>query len=398
MRIGVLCRFSYPDDIGGIGVVHDHLVKQLKKNDVHFFMICPGSSEDNFSESQSEVAFSEDYSSLVEIHNKGLYSGQFNPNEFEKELVEYAEKLVPVFNEKNIQLLMGYTAIDWCLGWRIADKIGVPFVGVLHGGIAPKMKFLAEASTDRVALGRLKINDFVVSDFFDSRRYNKLIAVSHYVKKRYIEWEVPEEDIQVIYNGIDLNHFGSEDRKGGSLYGGAPSILLPARPVPRKGYSSLIAALGELKNRYENMKVIICPLTELNALSKDLADYYELTDHIIGRCYTYSQIPSVYRNVDLVVLPSIEEPFGIPVIEAMASGVPIITTNDGAFPELIEHEESGLLYEALDFTDMKNKIISALENQKLRKKIIDGGYERAKFFTAEKMAMNYFKLWEELIE
>ena len=174
---------------------------------------------------------------------------------------------------------------------------------------------------------------------------------------RYLSDILPPEaakKIRVAHHGIDLAAFASPpstariDRKRRHI----PLILSVGRLVPKKGFSDLIAACALLRDRgvpYECTIVGAGPLH--GALLKQI-DHLGLTGrvHLIG-AMAHDRLLSLYREARVFALaPRVAENGdrdGIPnvLVEAMATGVPVVTTNVSGIPELVEHERNGLLVE-----------------------------------------------------
>ena len=109
----------------------------------------------------------------------------------------------------------------------------------------------------------------------------------------------------------------------------------------------------------------------------------------------YDDLVACYRNADLFVFPSVwEEPFGMPNIEAMACGVPVIATRSGGIPEFVRHGETGLLVERGDADDLAKAIITVLSDATLRCSMAEAGRRlAAERFTWRRIADDLVKLY-----
>jgi glycosyltransferase involved in cell wall biosynthesis len=93
----------------------------------------------------------------------------------------------------------------------------------------------------------------------------------------------------------------------------------------------------------------------------------------------YARIREHYRKAAVVVIPSLwHEPFGIPVIEAMAAGIAVIATRGGAFPEIVEHERTGLLVDRGDAIGLADAISRLISDDQLRTAMGIAGRKRAR--------------------
>ena len=107
-------------------------------------------------------------------------------------------------------------------------------------------------------------------------------------------------------------------------------------------------------------------------------------------------LPSLYNAADLFVFPSIYEAFGLPPLEAMGCGVPVITSDRGAFPEVVG--DAGIMVDPYDIDGLAKAMHEILNNDGLREDMIKKGLERAKLFSWEKCAKEVLEVYEEVLE
>lgn len=180
---------------------------------------------------------------------------------------------------------------------------------------------------------------------FTGHRYRKIIAISDMVKRNIIEhYRVPAGDIEVIYNGVDLVkfHIGNRGRYREEIrrqYGLTEEdfvILFVGSGFERKGVKYLIRAVESIRE----------PVTVL-IVGKGPAQRYRVKG---GRqkvlfCGPRKHIEQYYAAADIFVFPTIYEPFGNVHLEALASGLPVITTSNSGAAEIIEHGVNGFVVE-----------------------------------------------------
>ena len=172
---------------------------------------------------------------------------------------------------------------------------------------------------------------------------HKVITVSNYIKGR-VETIGSNIPIETVYNGIDLERFYQAtpiDRKTLGFKEDDFIVVYSGRITPEKGVKELIKAFIQLKD-YPNIKLLIIGgsffgntkgtdtfISSLQEESKGISDSIVFTGFI-----PYEQIPSYLAMCDVAVIPSLwEDPFPTTVLEAMASGLPIIATNSGGITE-----------------------------------------------------------------
>ena len=103
-------------------------------------------------------------------------------------------------------------------------------------------------------------------------------------------------------------------------------------------------------------------------------------------------LPYVYNLSDLFVFPSLYEGFGLPLLEAMACGVPVLTANTSCLPEI--GGKAAIYFSAKDKNELAEKILNILNNDSIRRKMIERGLQRSKLFTWRSMAEKTLKVYE----
>jgi len=206
---------------------------------------------------------------------------------------------------------------------------------------------------------------------FLMRKTTQLITVSEQLKVALIKDErLPGEKIKVIHNGIDLNNWQTfnrwELRQKLGLERETFVILAVGRLVAWKGHSFLINALNSPPLKAEkNIKLLIAGDGPLKKQLTQLVAEQGLSAKITFLGYV-TNVPELMAASDLFVLPSVNEPFGLVLLEAMAAKLPIIATNDGGVPEIITHRQTGWLVPPQDATALAAAIIRLKSDANLR--------------------------------
>lgn len=191
---------------------------------------------------------------------------------------------------------------------------------------------------------------------------------------------LPEERLELLYHGVpdiaevDQAHcqrfFTEHDLENRKF-----RILLPGRIEHYKGQHTLVEALIKLQQQSVDADLVILGHVMDEAYFKDLQQQVSsagLTNkvHFLG---FVDQPGLIYGCFDLVVLTTFAETFGLVLVEAMKSGVAVIGTNAGGVPEIIEHEQTGLLYEPANADDLADCVKRMVENPDLRHKLAVAG-------------------------
>lgn len=248
-------------------------------------------------------------------------------------------------------------------------------------------------------------NDSLWSEMLQfATKWDGIIAVSRYIKKELVASGYPEEKIAVVHHGIDLKRFRPGDqmvklkaREHFPELKGRKVIFHPARMSFAKGSHLAVKALHEVKKVVPEVLLVLTgtentvdwdrardqQIRDILALIEDL----QLQEHVFIRFFSWQAMPRIYQAADVCIYPScFEEPFGIAVIEAMASGRPIIVSKAGGMPEIVEDQVSGLIVEKGNYHDLAEKLIAVLTDQGLAERLVANGLRRVrKEFTKQKM-------------
>lgn len=236
---------------------------------------------------------------------------------------------------------------------------------------------------------------------------SKILTCSNYIKERVITIR-PDSKIQTLYNGIDIKAFSSKkelliSRTDIGLSEEDFVIAYSGRVNKDKGVSELIDTMFTLRDKSNIKLMIIGSSFFANAANEDEFIHSlkekakKIEDRIVFTGYIpYSQMPSYLQLADIATLPSMwEEPFGLTIVEAMAAGLPLITTRSGGIPEICEGVAT-----IVDRDNVVGHLASAIldlyKQPKKRKQMAAEALERAKLFDKDTFTKNFFAALEDL--
>lgn len=212
-----------------------------------------------------------------------------------------------------------------------------------------------------------------ILDGFTYSRYSKIICVSKQVEFALLNWiPLNKRKTKVIPNAIPIPKFLNPYPV--KTY----DILFVGRLTKQKGVEILLKAIEILKNKYSrNLKIAIVGDGELkenlNNLTVELG-----VDKEVEFLGIRKDIEELMVSSKIFVLPSRWEGFGIVIIEAMSTMLPVIATNIGGIPELIENGKEGILVPPENSKALARTINSLLENEELREKLSQAAYKKVR--------------------
>lgn len=221
-----------------------------------------------------------------------------------------------------------------------------------------------------------------------------VVAVSHRVKKELIDIGVPEERIRVIWCGVDLQEFspGEADRAKWNLPKHVPLALFVGDiTLNRKNLDTVLRALVHVPDLHLAVvgTVESSPYPQLAAeLGLSERVHFVGNEHII--------VSELMRAVDIFVFPSRYEPFGLVVIEAMASGLPVVTAATTGAAELVTPECGVVLSDSEDVDGLAEALSTLASKPELRTQMGRAARSIAEQHSWKIMAKSYVDLFEEL--
>ncbi|KKP68355.1 MAG: Glycosyl transferase group 1 [Candidatus Moranbacteria bacterium GW2011_GWE1_35_17] len=205
------------------------------------------------------------------------------------------------------------------------------------------------------------------------------------------------QKVDIIFNGIDLDDFCPNE----SLRAKDRFIITigATRITARKGTNYLVEALGILAPKYPNLLLrILGDGDEKNNLI-DLTKKMKLENFVqfLGRIPREETAP-YYQEASLFVLPSLNEGMSNAMLEALASGLPILATQTGGTEELVEDGINGFVIKMKDPKDLADKIEMILKDDGLRVQMGLASRKKAQEMSWKNVAQKYFELYEEIVK
>ncbi len=374
MKIGIVC---YPT-FGGSGVVATELGKALaeKGHQVHFITYSQPVRLDFFS---GNLFYHE-----VSVSDYPLFD--YQPYE-----LVLSSKLVDVVKYEKLDLLHVHYAIPHASAAYMAKQIlasqgiHIPFITTLHG-------------TDITLVGKDPSFEPVIT--FAINQSDAVTSVSESLKQdTYTNFPNIKKEIQVIPNFINLEEYKNHDHRcQKKMYAPLNERLLihvsNFRKVKR--VEDVLRVFDKVRKVMPAKLILVGDGPEKGNIEKLCRELDTCNDiKSLGKIVNPEQVLAI---ADLFLLPSETESFGLAALEAMASHVPVISTNSGGLPEVNIHGYSGYMSNVGDVEDMAKNAIHILGNDAILKQFKDNAYEQAKKFDIAVILPMYEALYESVLD
>ncbi len=230
---------------------------------------------------------------------------------------------------------------------------------------------------------------------YSVKKAKKVITISQSSKNDIINhYKVPESKVVVAYPGIkslmktnkklDLTSWGIKEKY----------ILFVSTLQPRKNIERLIEAFSRL--RKDNLQLVI--VGKRGWLYEDILaapkKFGAEKDIVFLDFVSDEELPVLYENAQCLVMPSLYEGFGLPILEAMKYDCPVVASNVSSLPEV--GGDAALYFDPYNIDEIKEKIEKVLTDAKLRKRMVEKGREQVKKFSWEKSAEKVLAVLEEV--
>jgi len=242
-------------------------------------------------------------------------------------------------------------------------------------------------------------------------RADRLVAITESVADEYRGIGADDASIAGIPNGVDLDRFAAvPDRRAFRAAHGIDSdaflYLCVGRNHPKKNFDGLLQAFARLPAKCGALAIVGAGVNELNGLAAELeiADRVHLIETLTADRHDGAplalpseELVAMYRSADVFVFPSRLETFGIVLVEAMAAGLPVLTTDAPGCRDIVRAGIDGLTVPVDDIDDMTASMRRLHEQPELRTKLADAARQRAKAFSWDTITDSYIALYRELI-
>lgn len=234
-------------------------------------------------------------------------------------------------------------------------------------------------------------------------RADHILADSQATKDDLIElYRVAPDKISVLLSGVDARFRPVNDIPSRAAIrekygiGHEPYIFTIGTVQPRKNYTRLIEALAEVRKLHDVSLVIAGGKGWLEDDMYRALDRLHMHDHVhlIGFAHD-ADLPTLYSDALCLAFPSLYEGFGLPILEAMACGIPVLTSNVSSMPEAAG--DAALLVDPRDTPAITKALIRLISDSALRASLVQLGFAQAKRFTWDKSAEELAAIYETLL-
>jgi len=373
MRIGIDARFYGP--VGkGLGRYTQKLIENLEKvdhvNEYFIFL-----KKDNFADYQPKA---KNFQKVLANYKWYTFEEQFKfPRllyKYDLDLMHFPHFNVPIFYFRKFVV-------------TIHDLILIHFPTVRSSTLSPFLywiKFLGYKTVIKSAI----------------RRSSRIIAVSNFTKNDILAnyKSVPEEKIKVTYEASEdfCMLSPNKDKEILARYGiMKPYIMYVGNAYPHKNLERLVLAYKKLKKKKKDLKLVFVGNEDyFYRRLKEMVKKEKAGGIIFVGYVPDYELDTFYHNAEAFIWPSLYEGFGLPPLEAMAKGTPVISSDHPCMKEILE--SSAYYFDAENIDNIVSSTEKVLENKNLRRELTDKGYKQIEKYSWKRMARETLEIYEKL--
>lgn len=334
-------------------------------------------------------------------------------NEFENEVCAYPESPLLKRSKKAGFKVIPLTSLnEWDIvsSYKLSRIISKGNYDIIHFHTAHShsiglMALKMLKKKPKVILSR-RVDFLVAQNFFSKLKYSqpvdRIVAISHGVKKALIASGLDPERISVVYSGVDIKAVKEREivndiRNDFDIPSDRFIIGNVAALAPHKDHETLLKAVSIADKYLEDYILIIFGAGELELKLKRLTTDLDLRDKVLFAGF-HKKIISYMKQFDLFVLSSNLEGLCTSLIDASACGLPIVGTRTGGIPEIILDYETGLLAEPENPQDLAEKILKMFKDNDLRNKLSSNAYKFSEKFDYKNTVEGMETIYKEVVK
>jgi glycosyltransferase involved in cell wall biosynthesis len=252
---------------------------------------------------------------------------------------------------------------------------------------------------DRTGYGQINQSIYAI-ERKGVRDADRVVAVSGYTKNMVAEkYDIPESKIEVVHNGIDADdavvvvdreqHVHSLKKYGNSI------VLFVGRLTLQKGPDYFLRIAKRVLEQKKDVVFVISGSGDMEKQIINQAAYLGISDRVLFVGFLRNHaLARMYAMADLVVMPSVSEPFGIVPLEALLNGTPVLLSKQSGVREVVKN---ALVADFWDIDEMANSILAVISHHSLKETLVEGGRREAQNMQWRQAAQKCIMVYKQLL-
>lgn len=307
----------------------------------------------------------------------------------------FAKNVDTMLRASSFDIVQSFTRILRCDVYRVGGGVHEEYLKRVEGNRGRISRVLAKVNPKNYATSSLEGASFAPG------AYRKIVAVSRRCKREILaHYPVPEKDIWVIYNGVDTDIFNPENvrrlraemRRKLSLGRDEFTLLFAANGWKTKGLNYAIEALARLPS---NARLLIAGKGRERPYQALIQEHS--LEHRVKFLGPRADIPQLHTAADVLVHPTLHDPFPNSCLEAMASGVPVVTTSVTGVAEIMTDGKDGCVIDDGSNVDALADRLTGLLDPERRQAMGAAARSTAEQYTISRYTQSYLAVYDEIL-
>jgi glycogen synthase len=303
------------------------------------------------------------------------------------EVLRYAARSTDVALREGADIIHAHDWLSYPAGMAAQKALGVPFIAHVHA-----------TEFDRTGFG---VPDQRVYEIERAGMHaaDMVVAVSAYTKRIVVEkYGIDPQKVMVLHNGIDADDTAVASATESDMKrlkaAGWGVVLFVGRLTIQKGPDYFLAAAKKVLEHRPKTLFVVSGSGDMARQMIDTSAYHGLGDKVLYTGFLRGkELARLYKTADLVVMPSVSEPFGIVPLEALLNGAPVLISKQSGVAEVVPN---ALKADFWDVDDMAHKIISVLDYPALKDTLLSNGARDAQQQVWRKVARHCMMIYERV--
>jgi glycosyltransferase involved in cell wall biosynthesis len=383
-----------PNSMGGLGNVCFNLVKNLSQKNVEITFVVPGGSTDSKFGKIISVG-----DSLKIKRVDSILSGYMTTKEYRRmsvsspnkpsiygrdifeEVENYTKKAIEMIADENYDIIHAHDWMTFKAGIAAKRLSGKPLVVHVHSTELDRNRENSNHAVYNIEKQGMEFADSV-------------ITVSEYTKEKIVKhYGIKPEKINVVYNATSFEDTGCIENS--ALKKNNKVVLFLGRITSQKGPEHFLRVAKKVLEHRKDVRFVVAGSGDMESYIIEKSAELGIAGNVIFTGFLKDEdVNKIYKLADVYVLPSISEPFGITVLEAMKNGVPVVVSKSSGVTEVVRH---CLKADFWDIDEISNKILALLKYGVLHNYLRQNALDEVKEITWEKSADKCIEIYKGLI-
>lgn len=304
------------------------------------------------------------------------------------EVVRYGALARMIAQREDFDVIHAHDWLTFLAGMEAKSATGKPLIAHMHA-----------TEFDRTGHGSINENVYAI-ERRGMHTADRVVAVSGYTKQMLVDkYAMADKKVEVVHNGIDADDAVVVTKREAHVHelkkSGSSIVLFVGRLTLQKGPDYFLRMARRVLEHKKDVVFVVSGAGDMERQIMDEAAYLGIADRVLFVGFLRNHaLARMYAMADLVVMPSVSEPFGIVPLEALLNGTPVLLSKQSGVREVVKN---ALVADFWDTEEMANKILAVVSHDSLQQTLIEGGKSEAQNIQWQRAAARCMMIYKKLL-